>query len=92
MGKKGDSDSTESSGSEKIKNKVSTTSGQNKKPQGLDLANNQELNITNTITIFTDGASSGNPGPSGIGVFMSHGEHKKEISESIGIATNNIAE
>ncbi|SLM30524.1 Ribonuclease H [Desulfamplus magnetovallimortis] len=46
----------------------------------------------NAITIFTDGASSGNPGPSGIGVVLIHGEHEKEISEYIGHATNNIAE
>ncbi len=46
----------------------------------------------NTITIYTDGASSGNPGPGGIGVFMKFKEHKKEISESIGHTTNNIAE
>jgi ribonuclease HI len=44
------------------------------------------------ICIFTDGASSGNPGPSGIGVVMRWGKHQKEISEFIGMATNNIAE
>jgi len=44
------------------------------------------------VIIFTDGASSGNPGPSGIGVVLRHGEHQKEISKSIGHATNNIAE
>ena len=44
------------------------------------------------ICIFTDGASSGNPGPSGIGVVLRFGEHEKEISEYIGVATNNIAE
>ena len=44
------------------------------------------------ILIFTDGASSGNPGPAGIGVVMCFGEHEKEISEYIGLATNNIAE
>ncbi len=44
------------------------------------------------VIIFTDGASSGNPGPSGIGVVLRHGDHKKEISKSIGHATNNIAE
>lgn len=44
------------------------------------------------ILIFTDGASSGNPGPSGIGVVLRFGEHEKEISEYIGRATNNIAE
>ena len=46
----------------------------------------------NAIVIYTDGASSGNPGPSGIGVFFCFGGHKKEISEYIGISTNNIAE
>jgi ribonuclease HI len=44
------------------------------------------------ICIFTDGASSGNPGPSGIGVFLRFGEYEKEISKYIGTATNNIAE
>ena len=45
-----------------------------------------------TVCIFTDGASSGNPGPSGVGVLLKYGEHEKEISKYIGIATNNIAE
>ena len=44
------------------------------------------------ICIFSDGASAGNPGPSGIGVVLRFGEHEKEISEYIGLATNNIAE
>lgn len=43
--------------------------------------------------IFTDGASSGNPGPSGIGVVIKEGDAViAEVSESIGSATNNIAE
>ena len=44
------------------------------------------------ICVFTDGASSGNPGPSGIGVVLRYGGHEKEISQFIGQATNNIAE
>lgn len=44
------------------------------------------------IQVYTDGASSGNPGPSGIGIVLRYGSHEKEISEPIGIATNNIAE
>lgn len=44
------------------------------------------------IVIYTDGASSGNPGPAGIGALLLFGSHEKELSESIGIATNNIAE
>jgi ribonuclease HI len=44
------------------------------------------------IHIYTDGASSGNPGPAGIGVVLRFGKYEKEISEYIGQATNNIAE
>ena len=44
------------------------------------------------VRIFTDGASSGNPGPSGIGAVLEYGDHTKEISRYIGQATNNIAE
>ena len=44
------------------------------------------------IRVYTDGASSGNPGPAGIGIFLRFGPHEREISEYIGIATNNIAE
>ena len=46
----------------------------------------------NTIEAYTDGASSGNPGPAGIGIFLRFGSKEKEISKHIGIATNNVAE
>ncbi len=46
----------------------------------------------NTVHIYTDGASSGNPGPSGIGVVLTYGEKTKEISKFIGNTTNNVAE
>ncbi|HSV92371.1 MAG TPA: ribonuclease H, partial [Desulfobacterales bacterium] len=45
-----------------------------------------------TVHIYTDGASSGNPGPSGVGVVLKCGDQRKEISDYIGEATNNIAE
>jgi len=45
-----------------------------------------------TVVAYTDGASSGNPGPSGIGIVLRFGSQKKEISRHIGIATNNVAE
>jgi ribonuclease HI len=45
-----------------------------------------------SIVAYTDGASSGNPGPSGIGIVLRFGSHEKEISKPIGIATNNVAE
>jgi len=52
----------------------------------------EETICDNAVCIYTDGASSGNPGPSGIGVLLRFGKHEKEISRHIGIATNNIAE
>ena len=51
-----------------------------------------ESDCRNKICVFTDGASSGNPGPSGIGIVLRYGAHEREISEFIGHATNNIAE
>jgi ribonuclease HI len=44
------------------------------------------------LHIYTDGASSGNPGPSGVGVVLRYGEKRRELSDYIGQATNNIAE
>lgn len=44
------------------------------------------------IHVYTDGASSGNPGPSGIGIFLKYNKHEKKISRYIGQGTNNIAE
>ncbi|WP_372368387.1 RNase H family protein [Candidatus Uabimicrobium sp. HlEnr_7] len=65
--------------------------------QKKDSSNNKDQpttpgSVTQQIEIYTDGACTGNPGPAGIGVFFSYGAHKKEISEYIGHATNNIAE
>jgi ribonuclease HI len=45
------------------------------------------------IEIYIDGASKGNPGPSGIGVVICQdGVTIKNISSYIGNATNNVAE
>ena len=46
------------------------------------------------LTIYVDGGSRGNPGPSGIGVVIldANGKKLKDLSEYIGEATNNIAE
>ena len=46
------------------------------------------------LIIYTDGASSGNPGPSAIGAVIRDGQGKviSRISRSIGHATNNQAE
>jgi ribonuclease HI len=47
-----------------------------------------------TWTVYTDGASRGNPGPASIGavVIDSQGNQRHEVSERIGSATNNVAE
>ncbi len=47
-----------------------------------------------TILAFTDGASRGNPGESGIGVILKDSEGKTflTLGDYIGSATNNIAE
>lgn len=48
---------------------------------------------TGYLEIFIDGASKGNPGPSGIGVVICRdGSRLKTISSYIGRSTNNLAE
>jgi ribonuclease HI len=44
------------------------------------------------VIVYTDGACTGNPGPMGIGVVISDGKERREISEYLGVGTNNIAE
>lgn len=45
------------------------------------------------IEVYIDGASKGNPGPSGIGVVICQdGETIKNLSRYIGDTTNNVAE
>jgi ribonuclease HI len=45
------------------------------------------------VTLFTDGAARGNPGPAGIGVVALRGDVELfNISRYIGHATNNMAE
>jgi ribonuclease HI len=44
------------------------------------------------ITIYTDGAASGNPGPGGYGVVLISGKHRLEKSEGFWLTTNNRME
>ncbi|HAM09983.1 MAG: ribonuclease HI [Bacteroidetes bacterium GWE2_41_25] len=44
------------------------------------------------ITIYTDGAASGNPGPGGYGVVLISGKHRLEKSEGFRLTTNNRME
>ena len=45
-----------------------------------------------SVTIYTDGACSGNPGPGGWGAVLIYNDVKKEISGGNASTTNNIME
>ena len=44
------------------------------------------------VTIYTDGACSGNPGPGGYGAVIQLGRHRKELSGGFSRTTNNRME
>lgn len=44
------------------------------------------------VTVYTDGASRGNPGPGGYGVVLISGKNRKELSEGFRLTTNNRME
>ena len=44
------------------------------------------------ITLYTDGAASGNPGPGGYGIVLVCGNHRKELSGGFALTTNNRME
>lgn len=44
------------------------------------------------LEVYIDAASAGNPGPSGIGIFIKGEGHHIQISEYIGLTNNHIAE
>ncbi len=44
------------------------------------------------VTIYTDGACSGNPGPGGWGVVLTYNDHRKELSGGNPQTTNNRME
>lgn len=46
----------------------------------------------NSILLYTDGASRGNPGPGGYGVLLIWGNHRKELSQGYQLTTNNRME
>ncbi|ABO50966.1 RNase HI [Desulforamulus reducens MI-1] len=52
---------------------------------------NQNTNLKE-ITMYTDGACSGNPGPGGYGVVMLYKGHRKELSAGFRDTTNNRME
>jgi ribonuclease HI len=44
------------------------------------------------ITIYTDGASQGNPGPGGYGAVLKYKQHRKELTQGFRKTTNNRME
>lgn len=44
------------------------------------------------ISIFTDGAAKGNPGPGGYGAVLLYKQHRKELSGGFRMTTNNRME
>lgn len=48
--------------------------------------------MTNELTMYTDGASRGNPGPGGYGTILFWGGHRKELSAGYRHTTNNRME
>ena len=44
------------------------------------------------VTIYTDGACKGNPGPGGYGAVLLYGDHRKELSAGYRFTTNNRME
>lgn len=48
--------------------------------------------MANRVTIYTDGAASGNPGPGGFGVVLMSGVLRKELMAGFRLTTNNRME
>lgn len=48
--------------------------------------------MTDRVTIHTDGACSGNPGPGGWGAILQFGQHRKELKGGEALTTNNKME
>lgn len=44
------------------------------------------------VTLYTDGACTGNPGPGGYGVILQFGKHRRELSGGYAHTTNNRME
>jgi ribonuclease HI len=55
-------------------------------------SSNQARSLSNAVRVYTDGASSGNPGPGGYGIVLQWRGHEKELSEGFRKTTNNRME
>jgi ribonuclease HI len=52
------------------------------------------VGVMEKVIAYTDGGARGNPGPAGLGVYITDGDGKalKEVAQFLGNATNNFAE
>lgn len=66
--------------------------GQTKKKASKSVAGAPETPTGRELLVYADGACSRNPGPAGVGVVALWDDERRELSEFIGEATNNIAE
>jgi ribonuclease HI len=80
--------------------KASTSTADGKKSSGAKSAPRKKATAAapegaisgEHVIAYTDGACSGNPGPAGLGVVLLHGNERRELSEYLGVGTNNVAE
>lgn len=56
------------------------------------MAAHTQRTAMNKVTIYTDGACKGNPGPGGWGVLLQSGPHEKELYGGESFTTNNRME
>ena len=52
----------------------------------------RHVSMSDTVTIYTDGACKGNPGPGGWGALLRYGEHERELFGGEPQTTNNRME
>jgi ribonuclease HI len=63
-----------------------------KKKTGAKSPAREPTHPDGALIVYADGACSGNPGPAGLGVVIVDGKERRELSEYLGVGTNNIAE
>ncbi len=61
-------------------------------PKTVETVHTPDKPEGNELLVYADGACSGNPGPAGVGVVALWDDERRELSEYLGEATNNIAE
>ena len=66
--------------------------GRSKFPAAKERTAPSKRRSMKTVTIYTDGACSGNPGPGGWGAVLLYGAHRRELSGGEAQTTNNRME